>query len=230
MVHPLHPPAPPDPRDQLAFHTDVTFARRVFLPFSRFILWTLFSWKARGMEHFPSTGGVILASNHLSLFDMFCFQHSLPRMLFYMGKAELYESPFTSWFFRQLGSFPVRRGEKDAWAMNYAARLLASGHVMGIFPEGTRSRHGRGLMPGKTGAARLAIGGHHPILPAAISGTERAFERFPRRMRVTVTYGPPIYPDPDEGALSLTDRMMYALAALLPPDYRGVYSEPPPGP
>src|SRR3990172_12392048 len=139
MDHLPPPPPPPDPRDQLTFSTGMTLVRRIFLPFTRFILWMLFRWEARGMEHFPAGGG-ILASNHLSLFDMFCFQHSLPRMLFYMGKAELYANPFTSWFFRQLGSFPVRRGEKDAWAMNYAARLLASGHVLGIFPEGARSR------------------------------------------------------------------------------------------
>jgi len=88
---------------------------------------------------------------------------------------------------------------------------------------------GRGLRTAKTGAARFALGNGCPIVPMAVSGTHRVFESFPKRTRVTVTLGKPIYPQPDEGPLALTDRVMFVIADMLPPELRGVYAEKPPG-
>jgi 1-acyl-sn-glycerol-3-phosphate acyltransferase len=105
--------------------------------------------------------------------------------------------------------------------------VLELGLVLGIFPEGKRSK-GHGLQPAKTGAARLAIGACCPILPVAIQGTQTILRRFPHRERVTVQVGLPLYPLPGETVLALTDRMMFTLAALLPPGERGAYSEHPP--
>ena len=100
--------------------------------------------------------------------------------------------------------------------------------VLGIFPEGTRTR-GRGLRAAKTGAARFAIQANCPIVPMAIEGSQRVFKSFPRRTTIYVSIGEPIYPQPNEGALALTDRMMFAIAAMLPKELKGVYAVAPTG-
>jgi 1-acyl-sn-glycerol-3-phosphate acyltransferase len=155
-------------------------------------------------------------------------QISLPRPIFYMGKAELFRNGLVDAVFRRMGAFPVYRGEKDAWAMRHAARILEHGQALGMFPEGTRSR-GRGLGVAKTGAARLAIDARCPVVPMALVGSDRFFRQLPRPNTVTVSLLPPIVPTADDTPLSLTDRVMFSLASALPLDMRGVYSELPKG-
>jgi 1-acyl-sn-glycerol-3-phosphate acyltransferase len=106
--------------------------------------------------------------------------------------------------------------------------VLEHGQVLGIFPEGTRGK-GLGLRPAKTGAARLALAVGCPIVPMAVMGTQRIFHRFPKRALVSITLGAPLFPQHAESALALTDRLMFALADLLPPDQRGVYTQHPLG-
>ncbi len=112
--------------------------------------------RVNGEENLPSIGPIILAANHLSEFDMFPMQFSIPRPIFFMGKEELFRNPLLDLIIRNLGAFPVQRGARDEWAFQHALLVLEHDLVMGIYPEGTRSR-GHGLLPAKTGAARLAI-------------------------------------------------------------------------
>jgi len=182
----------------------------------------------RGLEHLPLDGAVVLVANHVTNFDVFPMQISLPRPIFYMGKAELFKVGIVDAVFRRMGAFPVYRGEKDQWAMRHAARVLEHGQVLGMFPEGTRSK-GKGLGVAKTGAARLAIDANCPIVPMALVGSDRFFSQLPRPNTVTVSLLPPILPTPDDTPLSLTDRVMFSLASALPVDMRGVYSELPKG-
>lgn len=135
-------------------------------------------------------------------------------------KFYLHVTPF------RLGAFPVRRGEADGWALEHAAKVLAHGLVLGIFPEGTRTR-GVGLKPGKTGAARLAIQANAPIVPVAIYGTHQLFKPWYRRSPVSITLGEPIWPAPDDDPAALTERLMRAIARMLPPEFRGMYAEQP---
>jgi len=97
-----------------------------------------------------------------------------------------------------------------------------------MFPEGKRSK-GCGLHTAKTGAARFAIQTGVPLVPMAVVGTDVIFKRFPRRTMVTLIVGTPIYPQPDDSPLELTDRIMFDLANMLPRRLRGVYAERPPG-
>ncbi len=182
----------------------------------------------RGLEHLPLDGAVVLVANHVTNFDVFPMQISLPRPIFYMGKAELFKVGIVDAVFRRMGAFPVYRGEKDQWAMRHAARILEHGQMLGMFPEGTRSK-GKGLGVAKTGAARLAIDANCPIVPMALIGSDRFFRQLPRPNTVTVSLLPPILPTPDDTPLSLTDRVMFSLASALPVDMRGVYSELPKG-
>jgi 1-acyl-sn-glycerol-3-phosphate acyltransferase len=218
----------PDPRDRKTYYFQVTPFRRIFVPIFNAIYRTFALLEAEGAEKLPAEGAVILAANHLSNYDVFPLQFVLSRPIFFMGKEELYRNPAMDWLLRQMGSFPVYRGEHDNWAMQHAQTILAHGQVLGMFPEGSRNK-GHGLRPAKSGVARLALAGKTPIVPAALHGPQYMFRRFPGRTTVQVRFGDPIYPQPGETHLSLTDRVMFALAELLPPEARGAYRFRPAG-
>jgi 1-acyl-sn-glycerol-3-phosphate acyltransferase len=215
-----------DPREKKKYYFEETLPRRVLTQLARLAFHTAMVIEDSGVELLPGSGAVVLAANHLTDLDGFVLQFALARPIFFMAKAELHQNPVLDPILRQLGSFPIHRGVRDAWAFEHAHRVLEHGQVLGIFPEGQRSQ-GAGLRPAKTGAARLALDANCPLLPVAISGTQALFQGFPRRARVQVRFGSPIYPSPDDTALALTDRVMFDLAALLPPELRGVYSQKP---
>jgi 1-acyl-sn-glycerol-3-phosphate acyltransferase len=217
-----------DPRDQKTYYLNVTPLRFIVTAILRATFKLISISDVQGVENLPASGPVIVAANHLTNFDVFPLQFALPRPIFYMGKEELFRNPFMDWFLRQLGAFPVYRGAQDAWAINHAEKVLSQNRVLGIFPEGSRSK-GRGLRPAKTGAARLANTMDCPIVPIAIHGTQYMFRKFPRRTKIYITVGEPLYPQADETHLALTDRMMFAMAEILPPEARGVYSYRPSG-
>jgi 1-acyl-sn-glycerol-3-phosphate acyltransferase len=212
-----------DPRDKKKFYFDDTPQRRAMIAVLRSCFRLVMEMHVRGLEHFPPDGAVILAANHVTNFDVFPMQFAVPRPIFFMGKAELFKNPLLDGFLRNLGGFPVRRGEKDEWAVRHAAKVLEHGQTLGMFPEGTRSK-GRGLGVARPGAARLAIETNSPIVPMAIVGSDRFFQRLPRRTRVHITLLPLLEPRPEETPLALTDRLMFRLANVLPPDMRGVYA------
>ena len=184
--------------------------------------------EVQGAENLPSDGAVVLTANHVTNFDVIPMQLSIPRPIFFMGKASLFKIPIFEAAIRDLGAFPVFRGEKDEWALQHAACVLENRQVLGMFPEGTRSK-GRGLSIAKTGSARLALDANCPIVPMAVVGTDNFFKRFPRRNHVIIKLLPPILPKPGETPLALMDRVMFALAKELPADMRGVYADVPKG-
>ncbi len=216
-----------DPRDKKTFVFHATRLRKIALPIVRAAFSLFMEFHLEGLENYPLNGAVVLAANHVTNFDVFPMQFALPRPIFFMGKADLFNVALDA-LIRNLGAFPVHRGEKDEWAMRHAAKVLAHGQTLGMFPEGTRSK-GRGLGVAKTGSARLALDANCPIAPMAVVGTDEFFKRFPRRARVTIKILPPILPRPNDTPLSMTDRLMFALAASLPGDMRGVYAETPKG-
>jgi 1-acyl-sn-glycerol-3-phosphate acyltransferase len=217
-----------DPREKRRYFIETTNTRKILTPTVRMLFSILAKMKVSGVEHLPSHGPVVLAANHMTIFDVFPMQFALPRLIYYMGKAELFQNPILDPILRRLGGFPVYRGEKDIWALRHAQKVLDAGEVLGIFPEGTRSR-GTGLRPAKTGAARLAIQAGCPIVPMAVNGTQNLLSRFPWRGQVEISLGAPIYPEPHDSALALTDKIMFHLAALLPEHMRGAYAEAPKG-
>jgi len=217
-----------DPRQRKRYYMEDTLIRRSLTAILRFLFRFFTVIKCSGVENLPATGGVVLIANHLTEFDVFPMQFVLPRLIFFMGKAELFKYPLLEPIFRRLGGFPVYRGERDEWAAQHALSILEHGQILGMFPEGKRSK-GRGLHTAKTGAARFAIQTGVPLVPMAVVGTDLIFKRFPRRTRVTLIVGTPIYPQPDDSPLELTDRIMFDLANMLPRRLRGVYAERPPG-
>jgi 1-acyl-sn-glycerol-3-phosphate acyltransferase len=152
-----------------------------------------------GAEHLPSSGPVIVAANHISFFDTIVLMLSVPRRTYFIGKAEYMSSWTTRRLFPALGLIPIERAaaRQAMAALDVAVSALTEGHVLGIYPEGTRSRDGL-LHRGHTGVAQLAMMSGAPIVPVGLVGTDRiqpVGARVPRPFRrATIRFGPPIDP------------------------------------
>jgi 1-acyl-sn-glycerol-3-phosphate acyltransferase len=213
-----------DPRDKKKYYLEETPVRRFIFWLIRIFFDSVTVLKMEGSENVPTDGAVIIAANHVTNFDAFPMQFAVPRAICYMGKAELFNNLLLDPLLRILCAFPVNRGEKDEWALHHARKVLMHGQTLGMFPEGKRSK-GRGLSVAKTGTARMALDMNCPIVPVAVVGTDQVFKRFPRRSDLTIKVLPPIFPNSSDTPLSLTERLMFTLAAELPESMRGVYDE-----
>lgn len=144
----------------------------------------LFRMRYEGIENIPQDRGFILASNHRTNFDPLFIAHKVPKQLFYMAKVELFRNGLIGWLLRSLGAFPVERGKGDTRPMERAKSLLDSGGVLGMFPEGHRSKDGTPLRP-RSGVALIAGQTGADVLPCAVVyGKKLGF-----RTVVTVRYG-----------------------------------------
>lgn len=195
----------------------------------RFVLWVLARWNVHGRRHVPRQGALIVVANHLNFADPPILASGVQRRrITFMAKVELFRYPFGV-IPRLYGAFPVRRFDGDVGAMLNAERLLKRGEVLGMFPEGTRSREHR-LSELHPGTALIALRSGASILPCAMTGTEAiAGLGVLRRPRIAVRIGRPIAVErvrrPTEEQVSeLTTRIHAAIAALLPAHYGGTYT------
>jgi 1-acyl-sn-glycerol-3-phosphate acyltransferase len=205
------------------------------------LLRVLIGFRLEGLENVPRIGPVVVASNHLHNADPLLLQVAMPRSLHFMAKKELFAIRPLAWIIRRGGTFPVDRGKADRTAIRAAEARLKAGIAVGMFPEGTRSVT-RSLKVALPGAASIAQLTGAPILPVAITGSERLpFNGTKARRRdglpepepghrgVRVRFGRP-FTIPREvdgkrlGHDEATERLMAAIVALLPLDYRGVYA------
>ncbi|MGI5837424.1 MAG: lysophospholipid acyltransferase family protein [Chloroflexota bacterium] len=196
----------------------------------RLLLRILTRCRVEGIENVPPTGPFLLAANHLNLVDPPVLGALLPRQITFMAKDELFKTPIIGWVVTWYGAFPVRRGQPDRQALRTAAFVLEKGGVVGMFPEGTRSKTGR-LKEALPGAAMLAALASAPVLPVALIGTEklRSVFSFITRPEITVRIGKPFNIERDrsrrESLDEATRAMMARVAALLPEERRGYYSD-----
>lgn len=148
----------------------------------------------KGMENIPEKGGLILCANHVGELDMFFIGYKMKRLVHFMAKAELFESSLLAWFFRGVGAFPVKRGTGDIGAAKAVYKLLRDGKIVGILPEGTRTR-GKDMkdIKVKGGAALFAHSAGVPILPAGVKGSYKLFSR------VKVVFGKPYLIEGEQG-------------------------------
>jgi 1-acyl-sn-glycerol-3-phosphate acyltransferase len=170
------------------------------------ILYGVFRLRARGRENLPAGGGYVLACNHISNLDP--WPVGLPlwprRWLRFMAKSELYWWPAT-YVLDGAGAFPVHRGLADVEAIETAVQLAHDGHVVVMFPEGTRREKGlvkKHQPRPRSGAARIALEAGVPLIPCAVAGTDRLSRLGPLR----VAYGAPV----DIDDLRTTDDMRSA--------------------
>jgi 1-acyl-sn-glycerol-3-phosphate acyltransferase len=213
----------------------MTLSQKILLAICRLLLNIPFSWKVEGGENIPLTGPLILATNHVHLLDPFFLLFSSPRWINFMAKEELFRSPFLKPWLRWAGSVSIsRRGKvSDKQKMLKSARAaLGKGFILGMFPEGGRSRDGK-LRKGKPGSAVIASKTNVPILPVGIVGTDKikGISWLWNRPRIVVNIGKPFKLPPNHDKMSksqmqlLTTQIMMEIAALLPPEYQGAYEE-----
>ncbi len=150
----------------------------------------VFGWKVVGRDSIPE-GGALIASNHLSVLDPPLIGSAVKRDMYFFAKAELFKNVLFGAMIKSLNAFPVRRGEADLQSWKTAKSLLKAGKLLLFFPEGTRSKDGR-LQPGRPGLARLAFATGVPIVPAAISGSNRLRDVFMRRAKLRVGFAKPV--------------------------------------
>ncbi len=151
----------------------------------------IFPYRVVHKNSLPQEGRYIVCANHISMKDPVFLGITQRRQLYFMAKKELFQNKLLAFFIRKLGAFPVYRGTGDTKAVGTAFEILEQGHVLGIFPEGTRSKDGKLLRP-KPGAAIFSHQSSTPILPAAIvakNGRVRLFHR------TVIVYGEPIQPE-----------------------------------
>jgi 1-acyl-sn-glycerol-3-phosphate acyltransferase len=209
--------------------------RKVGSPIAR----TLWSIRCQGYERLPESGGAILCPNHISFLDSAFLMLTVPRRISFVGKAEYMNNWKTKHLFPVLGMIPIDRGGggRSQEALDAAEGVLSRGELLGIFPEGTRSRDG-GLYKGKTGAVRLALKVGCPIFPVGIVGTDLIQPpdaKLPKlRKECSITIGRPISPEHyrrrAEDRLimrQITDEIMYEIREITGQVYRDVYAGKP---
>ncbi|RVW05631.1 lysophospholipid acyltransferase family protein [Rhodococcus xishaensis] len=204
------------------------------------MLWLLGRPKIEGVEHIPSDGPAILASNHQAVLDSFFFPLRVRRRITFLAKSEYFtgrglKGAFQRWFFSVVGQVPIDRTGADAAkdALDAGLRVLSQGKLLGIYPEGTRSPDGR-LYKGKTGMARLALESGVKVIPVAMIGTAKVNpigSKMWRPAKVTIRVGEPIDFSRFEGMggnrfveRAVTDEVMYKLMRLSGQEYVDIYA------
>lgn len=199
----------------------------------------IFRPTVEGAQHVPEQGPAILASNHLSVADWLFMPLVIPRRVTFVAKAEYFNTPglkgrLQKAFFSGAGQVPIDRssGSAAAGALETGLRILRSGELFGIYPEGTRSPDGR-LYKGKTGIARIALESGAPVIPVGVIGTDVIAPQgklFGRIIRPHVRFGEPIDFSRYEGMQddrfvlrSITDEVMYEIMLLSGQEYVDVY-------
>lgn len=197
----------------------------------------LFRPKVKGLRNVPSSGPLIIASNHLSFSDSIFMPLVVPRKVTFLAKSEYFTSPGPKGLLKKLtfialGQVPVDRsgGRRSEAALITGLQVLAEGKCLGIYPEGTRSPDGR-LYKGRTGIARLAIESGAPIIPVAMFDTEKiqpTGQVIPNIKRVGMTFGEPMYFDGDSTDLAhlreVTDAIMNRIQELSGQEYVDEYA------
>jgi 1-acyl-sn-glycerol-3-phosphate acyltransferase len=193
-----------------------------------------------GTHNIPKTGAVILASNHLSFIDSVFLPLVIDRNVAFLAKSEYFTGKglkgwATKMFFKATGMLPIDRsgGKASEASLKTGLKRLATGNVLGIYPEGTRSPDGK-MYRGRTGVARMILEGHVPVVPVAMIDTEKVMPigtRIPKVRRIGVVIGEPLDFSRFEGLegdrfilRSITDEIMYELQKLSGQEYVDVYA------
>ena len=203
----------------------------------RVLAWLILGRRLRidGMDNLPRSGAVLVIGNHVGTVEPALTGVFIPRRdVYYMAKSELFRNPLLGWLFRKNHAFPVVRNTADRAALRQALAVLAGGHVLLVYPEGTRSWDGHVIGDVQAGAGFIARHSGAVIVPVASWGSERVIPRgswMPRPADVELRIGEPFHlPARGRDGRPLSSReaaalMMERVIALLPGERRPVGAE-----
>ena len=211
----------------------MTLMHRVVTSVIKTLIGLLCDVHSAALSRVPKQGPLILITNHINFLEVpLIFTYLQPRPVIGLVKEENWHHPFTRWLAELWEAVPIRRGEGDVAAIRKSLAALEAGRILAAAPEGTRSGHGR-LQRGHPGVVMLALKSQAPVLPLAIYGHEHVWRDWAalRRPDVHIAVGDAFHLD--AGGVKVTrdmrhkiaDEIMYQIAALLPPIYRGIYSD-----
>ncbi|MEH7387417.1 lysophospholipid acyltransferase family protein [Bacillus sp. JJ1521] len=172
----------------------------------------LYRIEVLGRENIPKEGGVLICSNHIDNLDPPVVGVTSPRPIHFMAKAELFKVPVLGWILPNVNAFPVKRGVSDRESLRTALKILKEGKVLGIFPEGTRSKDGK-LGKGLSGVGFFALRTDCAVVPCAIIGPYKKFGKL------KVVYGKPVemeaFREEKASAEVVTDKIMDSIREIL---------------
>ena len=187
---------------------------------TRVLSWLLFNPRVVGRENIPSSGGFIMASNHISYYDPPLVGSWQKRQMYFFAKRELFRHRLIGAILRACNSISVNRGTIDRQSVRTAVDVVRQGYGLVVFPEGTRSRT-KHFLPPKPGLGMLARAAECPIVPAYLYGNNRLRDCLLRRTRMTIAYGEPFsaewvasFPDDKAGYQALTNAVMDRIGRL----------------
>jgi 1-acyl-sn-glycerol-3-phosphate acyltransferase len=218
-------PAPADAvraptRGELAWYG---FARSVVFG----LFWLMWRMRFVGTENLPQTTAYVVAPVHRSYIDTVLAGLITRRRFRFMGKGEMWETPWVAKLFTSLGGFPVRRGTPDREALKMCEQALLAGEPVVLFPEGTR-QSGPIVRPLFAGPAFIALRANVPIVPLGIGGSERAMPKGSKRLRpgrVALVVGRPIWPPPASESGRASRRVVQELTDRLQAELQVVFDE-----
>jgi 1-acyl-sn-glycerol-3-phosphate acyltransferase len=178
-----------------------------------------------GIENLPQTTPYVLAPVHRSYIDTLLAGYVSTRRVRFMGKEEMWQTPWVATLFNSLGGFPVRRGTPDREALRICEQILAAGEPVVLFPEGSR-QSGPIVQPLFAGPAFVAVRANVPIVPLGIGGSEKAMPKgakWPRPARIAVAVGRPIWPPPAGDGERVPRRVVQELTDRLHAELQEVF-------
>ncbi len=183
-----------------------------------FLLYTFFRFRVRGREFVPRNGPCFIVSNHSSYLDPIVVGCASPRRVYFVAKEELFSNPVARFFLKQLGAFPLRRGEADREAVKTILALLRKNKAVCLFPEGTRNQGT--VQELRSGAVKLLMKSKVPIVVAGLRGTYESYPQGSKRIHIhpiSVSFSVPLEELPqnlEESKMTLMEKMEALSSAL----------------
>ncbi len=212
----------------------MSLSQRLLVTLFRGLTHPVFRVHDEALERVPMHGPLIIVMNHINIFEIpIIYTHLQPRLIHGLVLADRWKNPIIGWGLDACGSIPLERGGSNVNSLKRALDILQSGEMVLIMPEGTRSGDGH-LQHGYPGVVLLALKSKAPLLPVVSYGGERYGEnlRHLQRTDFHLVVGEPFKLSEASDRASrkeLVNQIMFRLAALLPPEYRGVYAMQPAG-
>lgn len=213
----------------------MNLSRRILVALFRLLSDSVFRVHAGQLAGVPARGPLIIVMNHINILEIPTIYARLqPRPVHGLVLADHWKNPVVAWGLNACGSIPLQRGGGNLASINQALQVLRQGGILLIMPEGTRSRDGK-LQPAHPGVVLLASRSGAPLLPIVTHGGEK-YQHNLKKLRRTdfyITVGKPFTLQAGDKAVAsqarkqMLDELMHRLAALLPPEYRGVYADLP---